>query len=89
MNETDPAAVGAHRNWCGQLPPRRRLLDAIGRLTAEERTILSRAYGSGWTVDEIAERQCLSREVVRGRLHDALRHLLVLTDGHGSAPDAP
>jgi DNA-directed RNA polymerase specialized sigma24 family protein len=42
--------------------------------------VLSHAYGAGWTVDEIAERQSLPTELVRRRLHDALRRLRVLTD---------
>ena len=74
-----PAAV-ARRQRCDPLTARRRLLDAIRHLSEEERLVLSRAYGAGWTVDEIAERQSLPAELIRRRLHDALRRLRMLTD---------
>jgi DNA-directed RNA polymerase specialized sigma24 family protein len=56
-------------------------------LPADERVILVHARHSSWSVEQIARHFDLSPDVVKVRLHDALRRLLA-----GSAngrPDTP
>jgi DNA-directed RNA polymerase specialized sigma24 family protein len=44
-------------------------------LPAEEREVLFHAYALSWTVERIACRLGLPRDVVKLRLHDALHRL--------------
>jgi DNA-directed RNA polymerase specialized sigma24 family protein len=52
------------------------LAEAMMSLPADERVILVRACHSSWSVERMAQHFDLSPDVVKVRLHDALRRLL-------------
>jgi DNA-directed RNA polymerase specialized sigma24 family protein len=63
------------------------LAEAMMSLPADERVILIWACDTSWSVERMAQHFDLSPDVVKVRLHDALRRLLA-----GSAkgqPDTP
>jgi DNA-directed RNA polymerase specialized sigma24 family protein len=56
------------------------LAEAMLLLPADERAILLRARDSGWSVERIARHFDVPPDVVKRRLHDALRRLLADVD---------
>jgi DNA-directed RNA polymerase specialized sigma24 family protein len=55
---------------------RRRIAEAMMLLPAEERAVLFHAHFLGWPVDRIARHLEIPDDMVKLRLHDALRRLL-------------
>jgi RNA polymerase sigma-70 factor (ECF subfamily) len=54
---------------------RRMIADALGRLSAEHRALISRSYYLGWTTTQIADDLHIAESSVKSRLHVALRAL--------------
>jgi RNA polymerase sigma factor (sigma-70 family) len=57
-------------------PTRRRIRDAVGQLSAQERAVLWHAHYLGWSVEQIAEQLDVSIDTVKLRLHEAAVALL-------------
>jgi DNA-directed RNA polymerase specialized sigma24 family protein len=55
---------------------RRRIAEAMTHLPAEERAVLYHAHFLGWPVERIACHFDIPDDMVKLRLHDALRRLL-------------
>jgi RNA polymerase sigma-70 factor (ECF subfamily) len=59
----------------GDLDERRLVIDALRRLSPEEREVIHRSHYSGWTTTQIAADLQVADSQVKGTLHDALRAL--------------
>ena len=69
-------ATQAQRQWDARDPDERRLIiDALRRLSAEERAAIRWSLYSGWTTSQIAADLQVADSVVKETLHEALRAL--------------
>jgi RNA polymerase sigma-70 factor, ECF subfamily len=59
---------------------------AFGRLTAEDRALVRRAYYHGWTTEQIGADLGVAEGTVKSRLHHALRALQQTLQEMGVAP---
>ena len=70
----------ARRQWgahdLGDLDERRLIIDALRRLSAQERSAIYQSHYSGWTTTQIAADLQVSDSVVKETLHHALRALI-------------
>jgi DNA-directed RNA polymerase specialized sigma24 family protein len=69
-----PTSLGGNRR--GRPQDRRRVIEVLTQLTAEERAVLWSAHHLGWSVEKIAGHYDLSKDTVKLRLHDAFQRLL-------------
>jgi DNA-directed RNA polymerase specialized sigma24 family protein len=69
-----PSSLGGNRR--GPRQDRRRVIEVMTQLTAEERAVLWSALRLGWSVEKIAGHYDLSKDTVKLRLHDACQRLL-------------
>jgi RNA polymerase sigma-70 factor (ECF subfamily) len=59
----------------GDLDDRRLIIEALRRLSAEERAVIRRSHYSGWTTTQIADDLQVADSLVKETLHNALRAL--------------
>lgn len=68
-----------------QLIEHESLLDALGSLNAREKLVIARRFGLGsteiWTLDQVAEELCLTKEAVRQMQIRALKKLKAAMEG--------
>jgi RNA polymerase sigma-70 factor (ECF subfamily) len=60
--------------------------EAFGRLSAEDRAFVRRAYYYGWTTAQIGADLGVAEGTVKSRLHHALRALRQTLQEMGAAP---
>ena len=75
-------------DWAGPHRDGPDLGPAIGRLTADEQTLLALRFGSELTVPQIADRLQLPEGTVKSRLHATLQHLRAALDAERRSEEA-